>query len=794
MKRLVDSIVAHPLLVLALFILAAALLGWQVRHFQIDASAETLLIRDNEHYIRTRIMSERFAPQEFLLIAYEPRDEPLFSRQTFTNLRSLTESLRGLERVESVRSMLNVPLLSLMGDGLDFEDVQSLTLEQQDVEAQRLKAIFSGHPLYEDLLVNEDQTATALQVLFRSDDALNEIESEITAIQRQTLEGELDDDERARLEALQARAEPLEQALTETRSQEIEAIRGMVADYEDDARIYLGGAHVLGYQLIEIIRNDLFLFGSIIAGVICVVLFALFGGIRWVLTPVVCCGLSVLMTMGLFGMLGLETTVVSSSFIALQLILTLAIVVHLIVQYREYSVAEPDWAQPRLIQQAFLRKVTPSFYAGLTTSVGFASLLFTGIQPVISFGWMMIIAMAVSICVSLILFPALMALFPRERDSSERRAAKAVLRGFDGLARRAPGTVLIASAGALLLTGAGLFLLDVENSFIDYFSESTDVHRELTFIDRELGGSTPLDLVMDVPDAPQEAGGPVLAAETVQRLQRVQAVMEEQEGMGKVLSIVNFTELAREINDGQPLTEYELTAIYRTLSEDLREDLVGSFFAPEHSQIRISGRVQDTTDGLNRAQLIEDLRNGVEALGIERDAYHLTNLFVLYQDILQRLFRSQVLALGIVYVALTLTFFAVFRSLRVALVAIAPNILSTVALLGIMGWLQVPLNLMTITIASIAMGIAVDDTIHYTHRYLEEVGQGSSSDAIQRSTFSVGHAILYTTLIVMVGFSQLGFSDFIPSVQFGLLASLAMALALLWNLTLLPVLLGKFVR
>lgn len=794
MKRILEFFLQHPLMVLGLFILATLALGWQARHFQIDASAETLLTKNNEHYIKTQVMAERFSPEEFLLVAYQPKNGQLFSEKTFNNLASLSEKLQGLERVESVRSILNVPLLSLLQDDMLTGDPASLTVEQQDFSPEQVQEGLSGDPIYRELIINEAQTATAIQVLFRSHDELSNIQSRITAIQKNALERDLSSEEEEQIEKLQEQADPLERSLNETRREEIKAIRQMLTEYEADAELYLGGAHVLGYQLIQIIKNDLVVFGSLIAAMICLILYILFRKFRWVLLPIVCCSCSLLLTIGLFGLLGLKTTVISSNFIALQLILTLAIVIHLIVQYREYSVSYPDWNQQQLVRESFIKKVKPCFYAGVTTSVGFASLLFTGIQPVVSFGWMMIIAMFFSISVSLILFPAMMVLFKREQPKDNHKLSRGVLGLFTGIAQRRARLTLIISGGGLLLGIGGLFLLDVENSFIHYFSEDTEVRRELSFIDQELGGSTPLDVVITIPEAQKDdAGELVVTAETVQQMQRVQKMLEQQKGMGKLLSIVNFTELAKSINDGKPLTEYELTAIYRAISKDLRDDLVGSFFSAEHSQLRISARIQDTTEDLNRAQLIEDIRSGIEELGIAEENYSLTNLFVLYQDILQRLFRSQILALGIVYVVLTLTFFAVFRSFRVALVGIAPNILSTIAVLGVMGWLRIPLDLMTITIASIAMGIAVDDTIHYIHRYLEEINTTDANTALQNTNFSVGYAILYTSLIIMLGFSQLAFSDFIPSVQFGLLASLAMAVALIWNLSLLPVLLSKFV-
>jgi predicted RND superfamily exporter protein len=285
-----------------------------------------------------------------------------------------------------------------------------------------------------------------------------------------------------------------------------------------------------------------------------------------------------------------------------------------------------------------------------------------------------------------------------------------------------------------------------------------------------------------------------MTADTVQLLQRLQHALRQHQAVGKTLSVVNFTELAKEVNEGKPLTEYELTAVYWTMEDALREDLLGAFFAPEHAQVRFGVRIQDTTEGLDRAELLAQIRKDLQDLGIPESRYSLSNLFVLYQDLLQRLFRSQILTLGIVYVVLTLTFLAIFRSLRVALIGIIPNILSTLAVLGVMGWLGIPLDLMTITIAAIAMGIAVDDTIHYIHRYLEELEDSSTVEAIERSHASVGYAVLYTSLIITLGFSLLAFSDFVPSILFGLLTGFAMVMALVCDLCLLPALLKRFVK
>jgi predicted RND superfamily exporter protein len=498
---------------------------------------------------------------------------------------------------------------------------------------------------------------------------------------------------------------------------------------------------------------------------------------------------------GLFGLLGLKATVISSNFVALQLILTLAIVVHLIVQYREYSNANPNWTQPQLITETFARKVQPCFYAGITTSIGFASLVFTNIQPVISFGWMMIIAMALSIAVSLLLFPSLLALLAREQPGKSSRWARKLLQANASWLQRHPRWPVIAGVIVFAAGGSGLLFLSVENSFINYFKSSTQVHQELSFIDQEFGGSTPLQLVYSLPPKPDRTDLDFTARD-IQTMQLMQAALESHQGVGDTLSVVNFTQLAQHINHGKPLTEYELNAVYWSMDASLKNDLLGSYFNQQERQARISTRIQDTTEGLNRAELLDSIRADMAKLGIPPERYQLTDLFVLYQNILEKLFRSQILALGIVYGLLLVAFWVLFRSFKVALIGIAPNILTTVAVLGFMGWMAIPLDLMTITIASIAMGIAVDDTIHYIHRYREELNSAnvSTSQALERTHMSVGYALLYTTTIIALGFLLLVFSDFVPSVQFGLLTSLAMVIALITDLTLLPVLLKRFIK
>lgn len=776
--------------ILLIAVLLSGTLGWQARHFEIDASADTLLTRDNEKYIQSKLVDREFSPEEFLFVAYQPKNRPVLSSETFEKLRAIANEIGQLERVASVRSILNVPLPTLAADGdLASLDTAALTIDSAGFSIDAISSALRDHPIYEDLLIDREQTVTALQVLFRPDAELSSLDDRITTLEAAALDGSADDETAVELERLRKEAAPLQKRLTEVRNREVQAIRGIAEQYKDDADIYLGGVHVLGYQLVQIVRNDLVVFGAAIAFLIAILLLVLFRELRWIVIAFACCLTSIVCTIGLFGLLGFKATVISANFVALQLILTLALVVHLTVQYREYARTRKEWSQARLIRETMRNKTPPSLYTGITTAMGFASLLASGIQPVISFGWMMAIAMAISLAVTLVLFPALLTILNCRTEVDEASRIGRILGGLASLAISRSGLIGISAVVLLGLCVVGFLRLDVENSFINYFSESTDVHRELTFVDRNLGGSTPLDIVYTAPPADEDL---LMNAETFQTMQRLQELLEQHEAVGKILSPVNFTALARETNDGKPLTEYEITAVYRLMDEDLRESLLGSYYSPDTRNVRISLRIRDTTPDLDRGELLELLRDDIRTALGEDAEYRMTNLFVLYQDILERLFRSQVLTLGIVLAALFVTFLIIFRSLRVALIAIVPNILVTATVFGIMGWLGIALDLMTITIAAVAMGIAVDNTIHYIHRYRSDARTSDPAAAIRSTHGSVGFAMLYTTLIIVTGFGSLAFSDFVPSVLFGVLTGVALSGAFLFDSTVLPALLSRF--
>ena len=779
--------------VILIFLILVGFLGYQIKYFEIDASAETLLVKNDRNYLITRQSDERYQPAEFILIAHKPLEKNIFSANVLDRVDQISEKIKKLPRVSDVRSIVNSPIFVEMQDFGPGVEPSEYTWKNKRFPADSMARNLKQHPLYEDLLINRDQSALSMQVVFKTPKDIKKLNSDIVQIQGHLLTRELTEKEEKKLEELNARLERHNKKLDATRIKEIDEIRKILKPYEKSGSFFLGGNNLLAYQLINIIKNDLVLFGGAVIILVGLILLFLFRKFRWVVLPLITCGVSVVMTLGLLGLLGMKVTVISANVIALQIILCLAMVIHLIEQYRELIQEDhkegEELDQANLVLRTVKEKASPCFFAGLTTIVGFASLIFSGIQPVISFGWMMVMAMVITIFVSLILFPAMLITFfdvktNIKKFSSFKTALTAAAQGIE----KVPRTIMIFWAVVSIASVLGCFRLTAENSFINYFRQSTDVYRELSFIDKDFGGSTPLDILYTIPKKDRHPEL-LMTANSVQKITDMQNMLKDIKGVGSITSVADFARIAQVVS-GKPLTEYELTAFYRTIDKGMRNDVFGAYYSNDHHQVRISTRVEDTTKDLDRGVLLDSIHSGMKKLGIKEKDYQLTSLFVLYEDVLSKLVWSQFSTLGIVYIIMTLLLIFLFRSLKVAIIAMIPNIITTAVIMGFMGLANIPLDLMTITIAAIAMGISVDDTIHYIHRFLRE--RQSKGDTILKTHLSVGYALVYTTVVITIGFGALVFSDFVPSILFGVLTGVAMIVALATDMTLLPILLDRF--
>ena len=814
-------VLAHPTVVLALIGVLMLFSAWQSTKLEVDASAETLVLEDDEDLRITRQVNERYGNPDFLVVTFTPPKD-LLATETQETIRKLQGDLERVKGVKGVTSMLDVPLLESPPKPVKelVKDVPTLDHKDVDLELARKELLTS--PIYNKLLVSPDFKTTVLQVNLVEDPTFKDFIVRRYKLREKEHDGTLTVEEAAQLAQLQLEFKAHRDKVREELHETIADVRAVMDRYRENNALFLGGVSMIADDLISFVKNDLAIFGLGVLIFLIITLWTIFRQKRWVLIPILTCGMSVLATAGLLGMFGWEVTVISSNFISLQLIITMAITIHLIVRYRELLRLHPEAEQKELVLEATISMAKPCFYMMLTTIAGFSSLLLSGILPVINFGWMMSAGIGVSLFLTFLIFPAVLVRLEKVQPNVTFESRFRLTRFLAGLTERFGKGISMVSMVLGVLCVIGVMMLRVENSFIDYFKESTEIYQGMKVIDQQLGGTTPLDVTLrfDAPAAaPAAASQPTaddpkkdegeggefdafekefeetqneaqywFTADKMAQVERVHDYLDSLPETGKVLSLGTLQKVGRTINDGKPLDNFMWAVVYNELPEEFREIILKPYVSVEHNEVRFSIRILDSEPSLRRNELLQRINNDLEEkLGLPPERFQVTGIMVLYNNMLQSLFSSQILTLGVVVLALMGMFMLLFQSVKIAYIAILPNVLSVGTVLGLMGWAGIPLDLMTITIASISVGIAVDDTIHYIHRFKEEFPLDRDYLAtMKRCHSSIGHAMYYTSVTIIIGFSILVLSNFIPSIYFGLLTGLAMVIALLASLTLLP--------
>ncbi len=821
LTRFYDKVILkRPVLVIVCLLTVVSFLGYKARDFKLDASAETLVLENDEDLRYSRLINSRYGEHDYVLMTYASKDE-LFSDKSLIELARLRDELRQLECVSSVVSILDAPLLESPPVPVKELSSNIQTLESPTVDRKLARTEFSNSPIYQNLLVSPDFKTTALQINFQIDEAYQDLLARRNKLREKQAENPLTAEEAAEFKKIKEQFKKHRDKMRTIRHQDIAAIRVTMDKYRENAELFLGGVIMIADDLISFIKNDLKIFGLGVLFFLVVTLSIIFRKMRWIILPMLCCAFSAISMVGLLGLFGWEVTVISSNFISLQLIITMAITIHLIVRYRELHFNNPETEQRKLILDTVHLMMTPCLYAALTTIAGFGSLLLCDILPVITFGWMMSAGIIVSLVLTFLFFPAVLMLLnkgvPRARQNS-----RFSLTSFLARFTESHGIMILAVACiAFVISAVGISRLVVENCFIDYFKDTTEIYQGMKIIDQNLGGTTPLDVIIDF-DEP-ETSGPMVAPGTdteiddefdefddfdeaedndkywftsdkMARVVEIHDYLDSLPETGKILSLATMMKVAEKLNNGKPLDNFKLAMLYTELPDKFKQIVLTPYVSVEHNQVRFSIRVRDSEKSLKRNELLKRIRHDmINKLGLKKEHVHLTGMLVLYNNMLQSLFSSQIQTLGAVVLALMCMFLILFRSLKIALIAIVPNLLAVGVVLGVMGWLNIPLDMMTITIAAISIGIAVDNTIHYIYRFIREFNTDRSYiKTVHRCHGSIGHAMYYTSLTIIIGFSILALSNFIPSIYFGLLTGLAMLIALIAALTLLPQLIVFF--
>jgi predicted RND superfamily exporter protein len=776
-----NTVLKNPRSIFVFLIIALISFGYFSKDFRLDASSETLLIEGDPDLEYLKEITKRYGSKEFLILTYTPNEE-MVKESSINNLLSLKYKIQSLDWVHSVVTLLDVPLLNNSEAPLQQRLESFKTLKDEDVDKQRGFKEILNSPVFRNFVISEDGNTSGIIVYIKKDileNIKNKTKKEI----------EINKD-----------------ALKKKNHNNILQIRAIIKSYDDIGKIYLGGIPMIADDMMSFIKSDIIVFGLGVLAFIIATLWFVFRKLIWIIVPISSCFFSVLIMTGLLGLLGWKVTVISSNFIALMLILTMAMNIHMSTRFLQLRNDFPNLDKFEIISITTGKMFWPIIYTVLTTVCAFLSLIFSDIKPIIDFGWMMTFGLITSFIITFTLLPTLLSFVSDNNVVIKEKTESKITTFFGKVAINNKKTIFMLTSVIIILSVIGISRLEVENSFINYFNKNTEIYKGMKLIDEKLGGTTPLEVILKFPqkeeiinnedddfedwgeDESQNDKKYWFTKDKVDKIKAVHNYLDELPQTGKVLSFSSIIEVAKQLNNNKPLDSLELGVLYSKIPESIKKDIIDPYISIENNEARISLRIIDSQDGLRRNDLIKKINFDLkDKLNLNEEEFRLAGVLILFNNLLQSLFKSQILTLGLVMVGIFTMFMILFRNIKLSLIGVVPNFIAAFFILGIIGLLEIPLDMMTITIAAITIGIAVDNSIHYIYRFKEEfIKNKDYTKTLKVCHSTVGVAILNTSITIVFGFSILVFSKFIPTIYFGVFTGIAMLLAMISVLTLLP--------
>ena len=782
-----NLILKNPKSVFVILLITLLSFGYYSKDFRLDASSETLLIEGDPDLEYLKEVTNRYGSKEFLVLTYTP-NEDMVADSSINNLLSLKYKLQSLNWVHSVVTLLDIPLLDNSDAPLQERLVNFKTLKDEGVDKERGFKEILASPVFRNFVISEDGKTSGIIVNIKENKKLKDIENksfkEIQVFKDQ---------------------------IKKKNHKNILEIREVIKSYEDIGKIYLGGIPMIADDMMTFIKSDIIVFGLGVFLFIIATLWFVFRNLIWIIVPISSCFFSVIIMMGFLGLVGWKVTVISSNFIALMLILTMAMNIHMSTRFIQLRKFYPNKNNYEIISLTTKKMFLPILYTALTTIIAFLSLIFSEIKPIIDFGWMMTFGLITSFIITFTLLPTLLG-FVKNNDTLIKDDVDSKITSFLAkISLNFKNLIFITTGIVIILSIVGISKLEVENSFINYFSKKTEIYKGMKLIDEKLGGTTPLEVILKFPEKKEkkteeddefEDWGEGekddekywFTKDKIETISNIHNYLDSLPEIGKVLSFSSIVEVATQLNNNKPLGTLEMGVLYTKIPNNIKTEIIDPYISIKDNEARISLRILDSKEDLKRNELIKkinyDLKNKFK---LNEDRYKLAGVLILFNNLLQSLFKSQILTLGLVMIGILTMFVILFKNIKLSLIGVVPNFIAAFFILGIIGMLEIPLDMMTITIAAITIGIAVDNSIHYIYRFKEEyIKINDYKKTLKTCHSTVGIAILNTSITIVFGFSILVLSKFIPTIYFGIFTGLAMLLAMISVLTLLPSLILVF--
>ena len=793
----------------ATLLLLLILIGFSLYHaknFNLDASSDALLLEGDPDLKYLREVNETYGSKDFLVLTYTPVLS-FTEKETILNLQLLKSKIQKLTWVDSVITVIDVPLLKSTDESLMERLKNYKTLAYPEIDRKRGFEEIINSPIYRNYVISEDGKTSGVVVYLKKDERLAEYIKIKDKYFNQSIEIGLSKEEKLNYKKFLNEYEDYKNLYNLRNHQNITEIRDVINKYGENAKIHLGGIPMIADDMMSYIKSDIIVFGIGVFVFIIFTLWLIFRNIKWVIMPLLGCATSVIIMIGLLGLLGWKVTVISSNFIALMLILNMAMNIHVTVRFLQLKKEFPQLTKDEAVLEASKKMMLPILYTVLTTICAFLSLVFSGIKPIIDFGWMMTLGLIVSLLVTFLLLPSLLSIFSSNNEINVKDTEKSFITSALGSFTKKNKILIFGSTIIIVLFSiVGISKLEVENSFINYFDKETEIYKGMKKIDDDLGGTTPLSIILKFPIKQNKSDGEDEFSEWDEEIEsdenkskywftrdkmdkiiKVHDYLDSLPEIGKVLSFGSILRVAENLNN-KKLQSLEIAVLYSKIPEEIKKEIVRPYISVDKDEARISVRIKDSLEDLRRDDLIKKINNDLNVeLGLKKNEYKLTGVLILFNNLLQSLFKSQILTLGIVMLGIFLMFLILFRNLILSFIGVVPNFIAAFFILGIIGILGIPLDMMTITIAAITIGIAVDNSIHYIYRFKEEFKKiNNYNKTLDKCHSTVGVAILNTSITIVFGFSILVLSNFLPTIYFGVFTGIAMLLAMISVLTLLP--------
>jgi len=798
-----NSIIEKPKFTLSILIVLLLSFGYFAKDFQLDASSDTLLLENDPDLKYLREVNAKYGSKDFLVLTYTPKDD-LLAPDTIKNLTNLKNDLANLSWADNVISILDVPLLKNNDDPLSERIKNFKTLSSDDSDKKRGFDEIINSPIYKEFVISKDGKTSGILVYIKTDEKLSDLIITKNNYLDKKDKNQLTSEDKKEYKKFLKEYDDYKKSYNQKNHHNINEIRTIIENYKDAAKIHLGGIPMIADDMMTYIKNDIIVFGAGVFMFIVCTLWFVFRSVLWVFIPLLSCFFSVLIMVGLLGLTGWKVTVISSNFIALMLILTMAMNIHMSVRYLQFKKENPNISNSEAILWTSGKMFWPILYTVLTTICAFLSLIFSDIKPIINFGWMMTVGLIVSLSITFTLLPAILNILSKENTNYKDEKKSIITSFLSRVAQKNTKTIFCSAVIVIIVSIIGITKLEVENSFINYFDKKTEIYKGMKLIDNKLGGTTPLDVIIKFPDKKKservdddfESWDDEEKDETkywftrnkIDRIIKVHDYLDNLQAVGKVISFASMVRVAEDLNDGKKLQGLEIGVLYTKIPDSIKKGIIDPYISIKNNEARISVRILDSKEDLRRNELIKKINYDLEnELGLKQEEFKLAGVLILFNNLLQSLFKSQILTLGVVMVGITLMFLILFRNITLSLIGVVPNFMAAFLILGIIGLLGIPLDMMTITIAAITIGIAVDNSIHYIYRFKEEFKKINNYNlTLEKCHDTVGVAILNTSITIVFGFSILVLSNFIPTIYFGVFTGIAMLLAMISVLTLLP--------